>query len=82
MAAFVLICSERAPGASPMFALPKGAVDAGHVVLQPGVGEQDYFWFNEKYPSVSMGDFRVTANQSLNDSIGARPTVLVGRYTT
>ncbi len=37
-----------------MFPLPKGAIEPAHVVLQAGIGEQDYFWFQEKYPGVAV----------------------------
>lgn len=39
-----------------MFPLPKGAAKPSHVVIAPGVSEQDYFWLNEAYPSSSALD--------------------------
>jgi hypothetical protein len=36
-----------------MFPVPKSAIEPGHVVIAPGVSEQDHFWLNEKYPSSS-----------------------------
>ena len=33
-----------------MFALPAGAESANHVVISPGVGEQDYFWLKVAFP--------------------------------
>jgi hypothetical protein len=45
-----------AAAAELMFALPKGAIDASHVVLQPVTAEQDYFWLNDAYPSSSAMD--------------------------
>lgn len=35
-----------------MFSLPAGAEKAGHVVLQPSIAEQDFFWLQVPYPSV------------------------------
>lgn len=55
--AVLLTYASAVVGASAsMFPLPSGAVDVGHVVLQPGVGEQDYFWFNEPYPGTTAMD--------------------------
>jgi hypothetical protein len=55
-AAVLLGASTAISAATPMFPLPSGAIDPGHVVLQPGVGEQDYFWINEKYPGTTAMD--------------------------
>lgn len=33
-----------------MFPVPPGADKPSHVVLSPGVAEQDYFWLNAVYP--------------------------------
>jgi hypothetical protein len=35
------------------FPVPKGALEPGHVALQPGLAEQDHFFMNEKYPGSS-----------------------------
>jgi hypothetical protein len=46
--------ASSAHGADPLrFPLPKGALEPGHVALQPGLAEQDHFFLNEKYPGSS-----------------------------
>jgi hypothetical protein len=47
------LASSLVFGATTMYSVPNGAVEVAHVVLLPGVGEQDYFWLKEKYPSSS-----------------------------
>jgi hypothetical protein len=54
----LLVCaallSDSAVGAAEnalMFPVPKGAEKAAHVVLVPGVAEQDYFWITAEYPA-------------------------------
>ena len=56
IAVLASLSAPFATGADLMFAPPKGALDASHVVLQPGVVEQDHFWLNEAYPSSSAID--------------------------
>jgi hypothetical protein len=42
-----------ASAATPMFQVPKGALEAEHITLQPGVAWQDHFFLKEKYPGSS-----------------------------
>jgi hypothetical protein len=45
-----------ASAATPMFQVPKGALEAEHVTLQSGVAWQDHFFLKEKYPGSSALD--------------------------
>ena len=42
--------SATAVAAETMYPVPKGAVEVGHEVFQPGVYEEDHFFLNEHYP--------------------------------
>jgi hypothetical protein len=46
-----------AVGADLMFPVPKNANAPTHIVLQPSVVEEDYFWVTEKYPASSTLDY-------------------------
>ena len=39
-----------------MYPVPERALDVEHVVLQPGIIEQDHFFLSEKYPGASAVD--------------------------
>jgi hypothetical protein len=39
-----------------MFPVPAGAEKPGHVVLQPRIAEQDYFWIKAEYPATPALD--------------------------
>ena len=49
----VLSIASSASGAPLMFPVPTGAIEPEHVVVVPGVSEQDHFWLKEKYPATS-----------------------------
>jgi hypothetical protein len=42
-----------ATAAELMYPLPKGAVEIGHVAIQPHVYEEDHFRLNERFPGTS-----------------------------
>lgn len=54
--AVTMLTSLSAQGAHTAYPVPKGASEIGHVILQPGVAEQDHFFFAEKYPGSSAMD--------------------------
>ena len=49
--ALTLVAGVATAGGKLMFPLPAGAKSPAHVVLSPGVGEQDYFWLETPYPA-------------------------------
>jgi len=51
-----LLAGPFATAAEFMFEPPKGATGGSHIVLQPGVAEQDSFWLDEAFPSSSAID--------------------------
>jgi hypothetical protein len=48
-----LLGPYAASAAETMYPVPKGAVEVGHEVLQPGVYEEDHFLLTEQYPGTT-----------------------------
>jgi hypothetical protein len=48
-----IVAAATAVAADTMYPVPKGALEVGHVALQPGVYEEDHFFLTEQYPGTS-----------------------------
>ena len=51
--AVAIVAAATAVAAETMYPVPKGALEVGHVALQPGVYEEDHFFLTEQYPRTS-----------------------------
>ena len=52
-ATIATVFTASALASGTMSPVPKGASEVGHVVLTPGVAEQDHFFLSEKYPGTT-----------------------------
>jgi len=48
-----IVAAATAVAAETMYPVPNGALEVGHVALQPGVYEEDHFFVTEQYPGTS-----------------------------